>query len=194
MPPPGRRRAGSPVSVALTLFVLALTTVFGLAGLNREANGEPILPDQITHFFTKPDPGLPAGFNYDLSIVDPDTQQTLSTLPQLGTVEIRLAITNDSAVPMTFDFPTSLQSEFIVRRIYHFIGQLFVIPLEVWRSSYFHNYTKRPTTLVLKPGQTRVYTALWTINNLNQSQVPAGEYRVYSSFHGIRDIDIDKPL
>ena len=165
----------------------------GLTALNREAAGEPVIPDQISRLFNKSDPGLPSGLNYELSVLDPSTLHPIETLPQLGTVELRLAITNDTALPMTLKFPTSLQCEFTVRRIYTFLGG-FVVPLEVWRSSYFHNYSKKPTTLRLAPGQTKVYTSDWTINNLNQLQVPPGDYRVYTSFQGIKPLLVSKPL
>jgi hypothetical protein len=178
----------------LVLLVCAGIVIAVLYGLNREAFGDPIVPDQISRLFNQTDPNLPAGLNYELSVLDPDSQAPLSTLPQLGTVEVRLAVSNDSALPIKMNFPTSLQCEFIVRRIYTFLGNLFEIPLEVWNSSYFHNYSRHPTTLVLKPGETKVYTAYWTINNLNQSQVPPGDYRVYTSMRGIKYVEIDKPL
>lgn len=189
-----RRRQSSPFSVLLTLAALAFVIVMGLAALNREAAGEPVLPQQLSRFFDQNDPGLPAGLNYDLSVIDPQTMHPTDSLPQLGTVELRLAITNDSALPMNLDFPSALQCEFTVRRIYTFIGGWFVVPLEVWRSSYFHNYSKKPTKLRLAPGQTKVYTADWTINNLNQLQVPPGDYRVYTSFQGIKPLLVSKPL
>lgn len=189
-----RRRKSSPISVALTLVMLAFFLVVGLAGLDREAAGEPIIPDQIAHWFNNTDPGLPAGLNYDLSVIDPNTMHTTDVLPQLGTVELRLAITNDTALPMTLHFATALQCEFTVRRIYTFLGGWFVVPLEVWRSSYFRNYAKKPTSLTLAPGQTKVYTADWTVNGLNQLQVPPGDYRVYTSFQGIRPLHVQKLL
>lgn len=188
-----RRRSSSPVSVAISLIVVAVVLLLGLAALNREAAGEPIVPDQISHMFNKGDPGLPPGLNYELSVLDPDTLHPIDTLPQLGTVELRLAITNDTALPMTMKFPTSLQCEFTVRRIYTFLGY-FVVPLEVWRSSYFHNYSHKPSQLTLQAGQTKVYTAVWTVNGLNQLQVPPGDYRVYTSFKGIRPLFVTKVL
>ena len=194
MSAPIRRRSSSPASVALAIALFAVCAVLGLAGLNREAAGEPVIPQQVSHFFNRSDPGLPDGLNYDLSVLEPDTQKPLTLLPQLGTVEVRLAITNDSALPMKLDFPTSLQCEFIVRRIYSFLGGLFVVPLEVWRSSYFHNFSRQPSRLVLEPGETKVYTAYWTVSGLNQLQVPPGDYRVYTSIQGIRPIFIPKPL
>ena len=189
-----RRRTTSPFSVLITLAVLAVVIVMGLAALNHEAEGEPVVPAQIAHLFVKDDPGLPPGLNYDLSVLDPQTMHPTDALPQLGTVELRLAITNDTALPMNLDFPSALQCEFTVRRIYTFLGGWFVVPLEVWRSSYFHNYSKKPTKLTLAPGQTKVYTADWTINNLNQLQVPPGDYRIYTSFQGIRPLLVTKPL
>ncbi len=189
-----RRRKSSPVSVAITLAVLAVVVVMGLAGLNREAAGEPVIPDQLSHWFNKADPGLPVGLNYDLSVLDPSTMHPTDVLPQLGTVELRLAITNDTALPMTLRFPTALQCEFTVRRIYTFLGGWFVVPLEVWRSSYFHNYSRKPTVLTLAPGQTKVYTSMWTVNGLNKLQVPPGDYRVYTSFQGIKPLHVTKPL
>jgi hypothetical protein len=189
-----RRRTSSPFSVLITLAVLAFVIVMGLAALNREAAGEPVLPQQLSRLFEPNDPGLPSGLNYDLSVIDPQTMHPTDSLPQLGTVELRLAITNDSALPMNLDFPSALQCEFTVRRIYTFLGGWFVVPLEVWRSSYFHNYSKKATKLRLAPGQTQVYTAEWTINNLNQLQVPPGDYRVYTSFQGIKPLLVSKPL
>jgi intracellular proteinase inhibitor BsuPI len=192
--PQARKRASSPVSVAVTLIVLAVMAVLGMAALNREAVGEPIVPEQISHLFNKSDPALPVGLNYDLSMINPDTQQSTDTLPQLGAVELRLAITNDTALPMTLKFPTSLQCEFTVRRIYSFLGGLFVVPLEVWRSSYFHNVEKKSSQLRLQPGQTKVYTADWSVNGLNQLEVPPGDYRVYTSFEGIKPLFVQKPI
>lgn len=189
-----RRRKSSPVSVAITLALLALVTVIGLAALNREAAGEPVVPDQLSHWFDSTDPGLPPGLNYDLSVLDPNTMHPTDVLPQLGTVELRLAITNDTALPMTLHFTSALQCEFTVRRIYTFLGGWFVVPLEVWRSSYFHNYSHKPSALTLQPGQTKVYTADWTVNGLNQLQVPPGDYRVYTSFQGIKPLHLNKPL
>jgi len=189
-----RRRTTSPLSVLLTLVVLAFVVVVSLAALNREVAGEPVLPQQLSRVFEQNDPGLPAGLNYDLSVIDPQTMHPTDSLPQLGTVELRLAITNDTALPMNLDFPSALQCEFTVRRIYTFLGGWFVVPLEVWRSSYFHNYSKKPTKLRLSPGETKVYTADWTINNLNQLQVPPGDYRVYTSFQGIKPLLVAKPL
>jgi hypothetical protein len=191
---PGRRRSSSPLSVALALSVIAAAVVLGLAGLNREAAGEPVIPDQVSHVFNRDDPGLPAGLNYDISVLDPSTQQTTGTLPQLGTVELRLALTNDTALPVTLKFANSLQCEFIVRRVYTFVGNLFVVPLEVWRSSYFRNYSRRPTTLTLRPGQTKIYVAYFSINSLNQFQVPPGDYRVYATLPGIRPVHLTKAL
>jgi hypothetical protein len=194
MSPPIRRRPSSPVNVAITLILIGVALVLGIAGLDREAVGEPIVPQAISQLFSKSDPGLPPGLNYDLSVLDPTSQRTLSVLPELGTIEIRLAITNDTALPMTLHFPTSLQCEFVIRRIYSFIGGLFVVPLEVWRSSYFHNYAKTPTKLVLQPGETKVYTSYWTVNGLNQLEVPPGDYRVFTSFVGIKPLFLEKPL
>ena len=180
--------------MAITLIILAVVVVMGLAGLNREAAGEPIIPDQLSHMFAKDDPGLPPGLNYDLSVLDTNTMHPTDALPQLGTVELRLAVTNDTALPMTLKFPTALQCEFTVRRIYTFLGGWFVVPLEVWRSSYFHNFSKKPSRLTLAPGQTKVYTADWTVNGLNQLQVPPGDYRIYTSFQGIKPLHVTKAL
>lgn len=193
-PPLGRRRSTSPVSVTVTLVLLAVAALLVVSGLNRESIGEPFIPDAVTHLFSKSDPGLPAGLNYDFSVLDPQTQQTLTSLPQLGTVDIRLAMTNDTALPMTLKFTSALQCEFIVRRVYPVLGGLFKVPLEVWRSSYFHNYSRQPTQLTLAPGQTKVYVAYWTINGLNQLQVPPGEYRIWTSIAGIKTLPISKPL
>ena len=191
---PLRRRQSSPISLAIIVAVLGCVSVLGLAGLNREAAGEPLVPDQMARWFDQNDPGLPPGLNYDLSVLDPATMHATDSLPQLGKVELRLAITNDTALPMKLDFPTALQCEFTVRRIYTFLGGWFVVPLEVWRSSYFHNYSKKPTKLTLAPGQTQVYTSMWTINGLNQLQVPPGDYRIYTSFRGIKPLLVGKPL
>ena len=87
----------------------------------------------------------------------------------------RLAITNASPLPDTLDFPTSLQCEFITRRVASFLGGLFVFPLEVWRSSYFHNISHKPTSLLFKPGETKVFTALWTFKQSGDEGAPPGD-------------------
>ena len=189
-----RRRSSSPVGVAIGLVVLSVMAVMIAAAFNREAAGEPVLPATVSQWLNKSDPAMPPGLNYDLSALDPTTMHPTEVLPQLGTVQLRLAITNDTALPMTFNFSTAEQCEFTVRRIYTFLGGWFVVPLEVWNSSYFHNYSRKPTRLTLAPGQTKVYTADWTVNGLTQLQVPPGEYRVYTSFQGIKPLFITKPL
>ena len=68
--------------------------------------------------------------------------------------------------------------------MFYYVDDLFALPLEVWRSSYFHNYTRQPSTLELEPGQTKVYESEFSVTALNAGQVPPGDYRAIASFYG----------
>ena len=189
-----RKRPFSTLQFALTVVLVAVLFVMALAAITREAVGEPIVPDKIMEYFHKPDSSLPQGFAYDFEILDPMTQRSIQQLPTEGSVELRLAVTNQSPLPMTMQFPTSLQCEFITRRVETVLGGLFVFPLEVWRSSYFHNISHQPTTLTFSPGETKVFTALWMFKQSGDEGAPAGDYRALAKFYGATfSIRIDKP-
>jgi hypothetical protein len=174
---------------------VALLFVVALAAITREAVGEPIVPPQLIELFHKQPPALPQGFTYDFEVLDPITQRPVATLPPDGTVELRLAITDASPLPATLQFATSLQCEFITRRVESFLGGLFVLPLDVWRSSYFHNISHVPTQISFQPGETRVFTALWTFRQAGDAGAPAGDYRLIAKFYGATfPIRILKPL
>lgn len=190
-----RKRPFSTLQFALTVILVALLFVLALAAITREAVGEPIVPPKVMELFRKPDTTLPQGFAYDFEALDPVTQHPIPELPQEGTVELRLAVTNQAPLPMTLQFPTSLQCEFITRRVESLLGGLFVFPLEVWRSSYFHNISHMPTTLTFSPGETKVFTALWTFKASGDEGAPPGDYRLLAKFYGATfPIRIDKPM
>jgi len=190
-----KRRQASNAQLILSLVILAVLFLLALSAISRQAVGEPIMPPRIAQAFNRPQPVLPPGVTYELEIVDPQSLHQVPVLPQVGSVELRLALTNGSALPMSFSFPTAMQCEFTVRQVHEYVGGLFVLPLEVWRSSYFHNISRRPTTLALAPGETKVYVALWSYDIVNRLEVPAGDYRVVADFHGVHlPMRIDKPL
>jgi hypothetical protein len=192
---PGFRRRSNPVQFTITMVLLASLLLLAMAAITRFTVGEPILPKWFAKMVHRPQPSLPPGMTYDFEIVNPDTKQPLDMLPEVGEIEMRLAVTNDSALPMTVRFRSGLQCEFIVRRVIYYVDGLFALPLEVWRSSYFHNISPHPSVLSLQPGQTKVYTATFDLNALNARQVPAGTYRVIASFDRWEtSIAIDKPL
>ena len=190
-----RKKPFSPFNFALTVILVALLFVLALAAITREAVGEPIVPNQMVELFHKQPPSLPQGFTYDFEVIDPITQRPIVQIPAAGTVELRLAVTNASPLPMTLQFPTSLQCEFITRRVESFLGGLFVLPLEVWRSSYFHNISHAPTFISFQPGETRVFTSLWTFKQSGDEGAPAGDYRLLAKFYGATfPIRIEKPM
>jgi len=194
------RRTTTPLKFGLTLVLLVSLVLLALAGITRYTVGEPLLPDWLAKAVHHRQPSLPPGMTYDFSIIDPATNHPLATLPEVGNVELRLAVTNDSALPMTMRFRTGQQCEFIVRQALYVVDGLFAVPIEKWRSSYFHVVSQKPTTLVLQPGQTKVYTALFTLNALNADQMAPGEYRVvavvdaYSTGRWETSIPMEKPL
>ncbi|MDQ6824938.1 MAG: BsuPI-related putative proteinase inhibitor [Candidatus Eremiobacteraeota bacterium] len=191
---PAPHRRGTPLQFALTAILLASLLLLAMAAITRFAVGEPILPPWLGKLVHHPAPVLPVGMTYDFELLNPDTKQPLAALPEVGKVEMRLAVTNDSALPMKMRFKSSKQCEFVVRRVFNYVDGLFALPLEVWRSSYFHNFSDRPTLLVLQPGQTKVYEAVFYLNALNARELPAGEYRVVANFDGWQtSIPIEKP-
>ena len=166
------------------MVLLASLLLLAMAGITRYAVGEPILPQSIANLLHHPNPTLPPGMTYDFEALDPQSKRPLETLPEVGMVELRLAVTNDSALPMKMNFKSSKQCEFVVRRVFTYVDGLFALPLEVWRSSYFHNFAKVRSTLVLQPGQTKVYEATFYLNALNARELPAGDYRIVAIFDG----------
>ena len=191
----GYRRRSNPLQFTLTMVLLASLLLLAMAAITRFTVGEPILPKWFAQAMHRPQPSLPPGMTYDFEVVNPDTKIPIDTLPEVGSVEMRLAVTNDSALPMIIRFKTALQCEFIVRKVIYYVDGLFALPLEVWRSSYFHNYAPRPTSLSLQPGETKVYTATFDLNALNARELPAGTYRVIASFDRWQtSIAVDKPL
>lgn len=190
-----RKKPFSSLSFALTVILVALLFVLALAAITREAVGEPMIPEQVVDAFHKQPPTLPQGFTYDFELLDPLTQRPETILPVEGTVELRLAVTDASPLPATLDFPTSLQCEFITRRVESFLGGLFVLPLEVWRSSYFHNISHVPTSISFQPGETKVFTALWNFKQTGAEAAPPGDYRLLAKFYGATyPIRVQKPL
>jgi hypothetical protein len=188
-------RRTTPLQFTLTMVLLASLLLLSMAAITRYTVGEPILPAWLARALHRPQPSLPPGMTYDFEILNPDTKRPLETLPEVGTVVMRLAVTNDSALPMKLHFPTGNQSEFIIRRVFTYVDGLFALPLEVWRSSYFHNISSKPTNLVLQPGETKVFTATFVLNALNAREVPAGDYRIVAVFKGWEtSIPIGKPL
>jgi intracellular proteinase inhibitor BsuPI len=193
IPQPGRR--ATPLQFGLTTVLLASLLLLAMAAITRYTVGEPVLPDWLAKAIHHKQPALPPGMTYDFEVINPNTKGPVEALPEVGTVELRLAVTNDSALPMKIHFPTGNQAEFIVRRVFNYVDGLFALPLEVWRSSYFHNISTKPTNLILQPGETKVYTATFNFNALNANQVPAGEYRIVTVFNGWEtSIPIGKPL
>jgi Intracellular proteinase inhibitor len=192
---PYSRRRVTPLQFGVTMVLLASLLLLAMMGLQRYTVGEPILPDWFAKAIHHRQPALPPGMTYDFEIINPATKTPVEVLPEVGTVELRLAVTNDSALPMKVRFPTGNQSEFIVRRVFYYVDGAFALPLEVWRSSYFHSVSPHPTYLVLQPGETKVYGATFTFNALNANQVPAGEYRILAIFDGWEtSIPLNKPL
>jgi Intracellular proteinase inhibitor len=183
---PYRSRTSTPGQITITVVILVFLILFGVSFVSHEAAGEPMVPPRLAQLLHRPDPTLPEGMTYDFEILDPETQHPMPILPASGAVEFRFAVTNDSALPMKLDFPSELQCEFVARRVHTYLGGLLVLPLEVWRSSYFHNIRRTPTSLRLDPGQTEVYVANWTIDPAG-AQVPAGEYRLVASFYGVEE-------
>lgn len=187
-------RRGTPLQFALTAILVASLLLLAMAAITRYAVGEPIMPVWLGKALHHPAPTLPPGMTYDFEVLNPDSKRPIEELPEVGMVEMRLAVTNDSALPMTMKFRSAKQCEFVLRRVFTYVDGLFALPLEVWRSSYFHNLSERPTTLVLQPGETKVYEATFYLNALNARELPAGDYRVVAIFDGWQtSIPIPKP-
>jgi hypothetical protein len=190
-----RKKPFSSVQFGLSVVLIAFLFVLALAAITREAVGEAIVPPQVDQMLRKAPPTLPQGFTYDFEVLDPVTQRPVAQLPMEGSVELRLAVTDASPLAATLQFPTSLQCEFITRRVETFLGGLFVVPLEVWRSSYFHNISHQATQLEFQPGETKVFAALWSFKQSGDIGAPAGDYRILARFYGATfPIRIEKPL
>ena len=82
------------------MILLASLVLLAMAGITRYAVGEPLIPPAIASALHHPDPTLPPGMTWDFAVLDPATKRPLEALPEVGTVEMRLAVTNDSALPM----------------------------------------------------------------------------------------------
>lgn len=172
-----------------SLFLVAFNLI------SRAASGEPLLPPQAYEALHKDPPTLPAGLVYDVEVTDPETHRPVASLPAAGEVVVRLAVTNETAAPMRFHFPTHEQASFAAREIKPFAFGLFVVPFERWRSSYFQVIDRRPSSLDLRPGQTRVYMSTWPMSDGRNSPLPAGTYAVSTQFAGVNlpAVRLEKP-
>src|SRR5262249_30189426 len=122
---PARRT--SPMQFGLTMVLLASLLLLAMAGITRYAVGAPILPDWAAKAIHHKQPSLPAGMTWDFEILNPVTKRPYDQLPEVGTVVMRLAVTNDSALPMQLHFRTGSQNEFILRRVFYYVGNLFAL-------------------------------------------------------------------
>ncbi|HXN09298.1 MAG TPA: hypothetical protein VN860_06515, partial [Candidatus Acidoferrales bacterium] len=88
----GHRRA-TPLQFTLTVVLLASLLLLAMAGITRYTVGEPILPDWLAKVIHHRQPALPPGMTYDFEIINPTTKSPVEVLPEVGTVELRLAVT-----------------------------------------------------------------------------------------------------
>ncbi|MDQ6766944.1 MAG: BsuPI-related putative proteinase inhibitor [Candidatus Eremiobacteraeota bacterium] len=189
-----------PLQFTLTMVLLTSLLLLAMAGITRYTVGEPLLPDRFAKLIHHKQPALPPGMTWDLEILNPATKRPYEELPEVGIIVMRLAVTNDSALPIRMQFRSGNQCEFILRRVFNYVDGFFALPLEVWRSSYFHNISVKPTSLFLQPGETKVYTATFEFNALNAQQTPVGEYRIVAVIDATASgrwetsIPINKPL
>lgn len=193
---------------ALSMVLLGSLLLLVMAGVTRYTVGEPVLPQWAAGVVHHPEAALPPGMTSDFAVINPATKRTYRTLPEVGEIEMRLAVTNDSALPIKLHFDNGNQAEFIVRRVFTYVDDLFAVPLEVWRSSYFHVVSPKPVALVLQPGQSTVYSATLELSALNERQMPPGAYIIVAVFNGravdqhdtrgavaaVQSIRMDKPL
>jgi hypothetical protein len=181
---PNYNRRSGPLQLALTAILLASLLLLAMAAITRYTVAKPMLPQWLSGALHRSEPALPPGMTYDFQIINPETKHQLSEIPEVGAVEMRLAVTNDSALPMIVHFSKGEQTEFIVRRVFSYVGGLFALPIEVWRSSYFHRTATTPSKLTLQPGDTKVYSASFDLTALNSRQTPPGDYLVIAVFNG----------
>ncbi len=87
-------------------------------------------------------------------------------------VEIVLTVANPSPREVTFQFNTGQMYDFVVRND----GRV------IWQWSAGRAFVQALTTLVIKPGESRVFRARWDQKNLFGQQVPAGQYEMVAMF------------
>jgi hypothetical protein len=84
------------------------------------------------------------------------------------TVLMTLTWTNDSPVAQEVTFPSAQRYDVIVERD----GQA------VWQWSAGKFFAQVLTTLVIQPGDSRVFKVEWSLNSLPADLLPPGEYAV----------------
>ena len=84
-------------------------------------------------------------------------------------IAIVFTITNTSGNPVHYDYPSDQQSDVTVSDS---LGH------PVWDEAQGRKYSQRITTLLLKPGQKKTYTAVWNGRTAQGRPVPAGVYTI----------------
>lgn len=87
-------------------------------------------------------------------------------------VEIVLTVSNPTTAEVTFQFNTGQMYDFVVQRD----GRV------IWRWSEGRAFIQALTTLVIRPGESRVFRARWDQKNVYGQQVPAGKYEMVAVF------------
>jgi hypothetical protein len=87
-------------------------------------------------------------------------------------VEIILTLTNSSGSAVEVQFPTGQMYDFVVTRD----GRL------VWQWSLGRVFTQALTTLIVKPGESRIFTNRWDQRDTHGQQVPSSLYEMVAVF------------
>ncbi len=89
-------------------------------------------------------------------------------------VDVQLVVTNVSGSPIALVFDFNLEFDFLVQRE---VNLLFVkVPMNVWRYSSQKVPIASPHTVVLEPGQDRVFKGTWDQRDFRGRIVSSGRY------------------
>lgn len=91
-------------------------------------------------------------------------------------VMLKLGVRNAGDKPVVIDFPSSLESDFVVERERDFF--FFKVPFEVWRYSAQGGDMDNPHKITIKPGEEKIFQAKWNQTDFNGKQVQPGKYRI----------------
>jgi len=91
-------------------------------------------------------------------------------------VILKLGVRNVGEKPVVIEFPSSLESDFVVERERDFF--FFKVPFEVWRYSAQGGEVDNPHKIAIKAGEEKIFQAKWNQNDFNGKQVQPGKYRI----------------
>lgn len=91
-------------------------------------------------------------------------------------ITLQMGVRNTGNTPITLEFPTSLDCDFIVEKEYDLF---FVkVPYIIWKYSAQVGELQKPHKVDIAPGQVKIFSAAWNQTDFTGKPVKPGKFRI----------------